>query len=443
MIRSIWFFIKLGIAVFALSWILNSRGQIAIDIDHWRIETSAAIGLVAVICMVFIATGLLRIGDWIKHWPVYWQRRREKIGIRALTKGFVAIASGDADLAMKEAKRAERNLPNTPLRNLLLAQAEQLRGNRQGAAKYFVALMQDEETSFLGLRGLLNQAIGDGKYDQALSLARKAHAEQPNSAAIWRNLFMLEARAHHWPNAETILKKIARGKALPRSTSDEYAAAIAVEMARLEEKNGNLRLAARLYKRALTSSPELIAAATGYVESLFKQNRRFLAERALQRAFAKHPHPDLVNLALIYFTHSDGKMLKTLRRLAATHPDDASIHRAMTEYAIHRHLWGMAISHARDMMRILPSQSHYRVLQRLVACLPANDGIMTMEGRKLQNEFSDPSILRNDPMWTCRACHRTANLWRANCPHCGEFQTMQWGDAERFAPVKISSPFDA
>ncbi len=437
MIRTLWFLVKLAAVVYALSWLLRNPGEMILRAGGYELQTSTAFAGIAAAVIFTAVLFLLRFGDWIKSFGMRFERWREKKGLSALTRGFVAIAAGDAPDAMRSAKRAGRYLPKTPLRNLLLAQAEQLRGNRQGAAKYFVALMQDEETSFLGLRGLLNQAIADGKYEHALALARQAHAKQPQSVAIWRNLFLLESRAHNWPRAGELLRKIDRARAWPRAQTADYWAAIWVEEARLCERGGDFRAAHRLYKRAFAAKPDLVPAAAGYVETLFKLSRNFLAERALQRAWAKSPHMDLANLALTYFSANPRKLSSVLRRMQRAHPDHPAISRVMVETAMSQQLWGMAATHAADMMARQPSARNLRLLQRLQQSIPANDARMQQDLQKIIQTFSEMGKTVADPAWICGACNGSHFQWHANCPKCGEFSSQNWGNADDFTPIRL------
>ena len=89
-------------------------------------------------------------------------------GYRALTQGMVAVAAGDAEEAQKLARKADALLAEPPLTLLLSAQAAQLNGDETARPqRYFTAMLDRAETEFLGLRGLIMQALkrrrrGDG-----------------------------------------------------------------------------------------------------------------------------------------------------------------------------------------------------------------------------------------------------------------------------------------
>ncbi len=62
-------------------------------------------------------------------------------------------------------------LAEPPLTLLLSAQAAQLNGDEQAARRYFTAMLDRAETEFLGLRGLVMQALRGGDEAAALGLS--------------------------------------------------------------------------------------------------------------------------------------------------------------------------------------------------------------------------------------------------------------------------------
>src|ERR687888_327363 len=69
---------------------------------------------------------------------------------------------GDAVEAQRQAKQAGDLLNDPPLTLLLEAQAAQLGGDEKAATRYFRAMLDHPEASFLGLRGLLMQSLKTG-----------------------------------------------------------------------------------------------------------------------------------------------------------------------------------------------------------------------------------------------------------------------------------------
>ena len=59
-------------------------------------------------------------------------------------------------------------------------------------------MLKHPETEFLGLRGLLAQAIKDDDTATALRLARRAHLRRPNTPWVLTTLFDLQTQAGLW-----------------------------------------------------------------------------------------------------------------------------------------------------------------------------------------------------------------------------------------------------
>ena len=132
----------------------------------------------------FVFFGLM-IAFWLFGWLYFAVRRtlampaemsknarisRQNRGYKALTHGLVALAAGDPDEADKQARRANKLLEETPATMLLTAQAAQLNGDEESAAKYFEEMTKNEETAFLGLRGKTMQALARGDRKEVQSL---------------------------------------------------------------------------------------------------------------------------------------------------------------------------------------------------------------------------------------------------------------------------------
>ena len=160
----------IGVGVF----FADHPGQVEIVWRGWQARTSVGVLVAAAVLAALAAGFALRLILLVVGSPgIFLRRRRERrrhAGYRALTQGMVAVAAGDAVEARRSAKRAEALLAEPPLTLLLSAQAAQLEGDEAAAKKFFTLMLDRPETEFLGLRGLLNQAVGEGDRGTALGL---------------------------------------------------------------------------------------------------------------------------------------------------------------------------------------------------------------------------------------------------------------------------------
>src|SRR5689334_8105667 len=163
-----WFAIAI-VAMLAAVWLAERPGTVTAEWQGWRLDSSVGVLLVAVVVLVLLCIGGWLLYRWIVGAPFAllegWGESRKKRGYRALTQGLAAVAAGDAVDAQKNARKAEQLLDEPPLTLLLSAQAAQLAGDRDGATRAFTAMLDDEHMAFLGLRGLITQALREG--DQA------------------------------------------------------------------------------------------------------------------------------------------------------------------------------------------------------------------------------------------------------------------------------------
>jgi uncharacterized protein HemY len=127
-----------------------------------------------------------------------WRRRHRDA---ALTRTLLALAAGETGDARREASRARRLLGDTPATLLLAAEAGRIAGRNDEAETAFRALADRRDAAFLGLRGLLRQAIERQDWTTATALARQAEAVEPGAAWLRRERFRLAVRAGEWSDA--------------------------------------------------------------------------------------------------------------------------------------------------------------------------------------------------------------------------------------------------
>src|SRR5207253_335237 len=82
-----------------------------------------------------------------------------------------------------------------PIPLLLLAEAAARQGDADAARRSYARLLDRPDTEFLGLRGLIGQALRAGDDATALRLAEHARRLRPDAGWLLETLLVLEARA--------------------------------------------------------------------------------------------------------------------------------------------------------------------------------------------------------------------------------------------------------
>lgn len=424
MIRLISGVIVFALVVTAAAWLADRPGDVVIEWLGYRIDTSVGVLGAGVLLLGASLTLLYLLWRGLIGAPGAWfgsrSESRRTRGYRALSLGMVAVAAGDADEAQRQAKRAESMLEDPPLTMLLSAQAAQLTGDKHAAQRYFTAMLENPETAFLGVRGLLMQANRDGNAVEALRLAEQAHQMRPNTPWVVQSLFDMQARAGQWLRAQETLQDALRNKVVPVERGRTLKAILLVERSRQAEARGNMAEAMQFAREAFLTEPARIPVAQRYGERLIAENDHKRVRKNLTRAWALRPHPDLAQLYLAASGSTDPlKRVQALQELTAERPDDIETHLVLAREALEARLWGEARRH---LVAAGGDNPPARVC-RLMADLE-------------ESEFGDGELVRLwltrataapiDKHWRCQPCGMVTERWQSVCPNCGAFGTIDW-----------------
>jgi HemY protein len=187
---------------------------------------------------------------------------------------MVAIAAGDPAEALKFARRADALLAEPPLTLLLSAQAAQLNGDQDAAKKYFAAMLERPETEFLGLRGLLMQALHVGDEAGGLKLVERAKELRPKTPWVLTQLYELRARAGDWLAAETTLNEAIKRRAVDEATGKHHRAVLLHQQSQAAEAGGDLGKALALAGKAFDAERSFAPAAVHLAQLQAGQSRQ-------------------------------------------------------------------------------------------------------------------------------------------------------------------------
>ena len=249
---------------------------------------------------------------------------------------MVAVAAGDPQEARRYAKRADLLLADPPLTLLLSAQAAQLDGDEGAAKKFFTAMLERPETAFLGLRGLLMQAMKAGDRTEALSLARRAYEERPKTGWAVATLLDLHLEAGDWAEAAPLLTQAAKLKARPEAEARRKRAVLLTERARTEPPLHGLTAA----REAVKLAPDLVPARVQLARILTAAGREREAAKVIEQGWSMGPHPDLAAAyAALAPEEAPIARYRRFERLSALAPRHRESLLALAECAIAAGLW--------------------------------------------------------------------------------------------------------
>lgn len=408
----------------SLAWWADHPGYVTITWETWRIDTSFAV-------LVFFAALLLAAGlalQALYHWakrdlPFVGENRhlrRQRRGLDALNRAIVALAAGDGRAARKLVKKAQRLLPPQPMMRVVAAQAAKLSGDAETARKEFEALMEDEQAAFLGVRGLLVEAIAEGRERDAKKLAGKARELEPESAWAIKTQFDLQVRDAEWADARATLKAAKKARAFDPATVSRLNATLLYCEAKEADLANDKATALKLAAKALRAKKGFLPAALMTARLNREAGKTAKAARTLETAWAVEPHPELAAayaaLAPMETPTARLRRFKKLTRRAKDHPESLL---QLAEAAIEAdHL-----SEARGYLeRALGKTGRARAY----ALMRALDEKRGASASVIEKWTAKEQAGRPEPMWVCDSCGAEARRWSLHCPSCRMFNTLSW-----------------
>ncbi len=454
MLKAIWFVFKVGLVVAAFVWLAARPGEIEIHWLGYDILLDIGFGLVVLLATLLILLCVHRFYIWLFGYPARLRAariaKRQERGQRALTLGLSAAAAGDVKMAGYHAYRMRKFLPDTAGLTLLLeAQAAQLRGDSKAVSKSYRALMEDKDTAFLGLRGLMNQALETGNKTAALDYAYQARKAHPKQPWIARMVYKLELDQGKWNEAEKSLKALTKleplaakkidsnegidmpGKddilgagAVDSSVNDLLSDKIAMMVRQSDEalEKGQKARAEKLLRSVLKIDPSFIPAACRLASLFIRNKKRGKATKVIESSWKLNPHHDLVPLwdklaPRMKPTDTLGR-LRWFEKLVSMRPDSAESHMAAANIAITDALWEEAEQHLERAEELEPSARLYRLFSKLGEHRGKSE-----DARYWMEKAADAPA---DKVWTCVKTGRIYERWSPIAQPHGAFNTIRW-----------------
>src|SRR6056297_1355779 len=335
----------------------------------------------------------------------YFDRSRQEKGYRALSEGMMALASGEGNLAMSRASKAEKYLRKPALTNLITAQAAELTGDRRKAETVYKRLLKDEKTRFVGVRGLMKQKLEQGETETALKLAETAFSLKPKHPEVQDTLLQLQAETADWKGARATLNAKLKYGSLPRDVHKRRDAVLALSEARDVLDEGKDIDARESAIEANKLSPDLVPAAVLAARGYIAQGSKRNAWRVIRKAWNAQPHPDLAAVfAEIEPSETPANRVKRFAKLLKIHPQHretrlvkAELHIAAEEFPAARRALG-------DLAEV---DADARALTIMAAIERGEGAADSVVKGWLARALSAP----RGPQWVCDKCQHIHSQW--------------------------------
>lgn len=434
MIRLLGILLGAGAAAAIIAWIADRQGELVFTLDAYEIHMSAPVAIgfavvftVLVILLARLITTLLMSPGAIGAW---FNARRLRRGNDAVTRGLIAVASGDILEARRHADRARGILGSHPLALLLHAQTASLDGDASAQRQSYRAMLSHEDTELLGLRGLFSLAARENRSDQALVFASRAHALKPRTPWAAEALFELRAERGEWAEARTVLESSASAKLLDKDTVGRRRAVLFAAEAIDADRHGDRDKALELATDALALAPGLAPAAVLAARSLAAAGKTWRAQGVIEACWTQSPHPDLAELyASIKPDESFEQRAQRLSGLAHLNREHFESRVLEAEEAVLLKNWPEA-------RRLLAPVALETASARVCALMAEIEEGENADATASHVWLSRAARAARDAEWRCSNCGATQPEWWPVCHACGRFDTLSWFTA--MTPGSIS-----
>lgn len=415
-------FVVLAVVLVAVAYVFSQNPDWTGSFEVMGYRLSVHLG--------FLFFGLL-IAFWLFGWLYFAVRRtlampaeiaknarisRQNRGYKALTHGLVALAAGDPDEADKQARRANKLLETTPATLLLTAQAAQLNGDEEAALQYFEDMSKNEDTAFLGLRGLIMQALARGDRKEVRQLLERARKIQPNAPWILETDYELSLQTGELEGAQKAVKRLASRRLLSSVDARSRLALTETDLAFQAAEKGAWRQAADHAHRATKEEPTLIPARSLDARANLELGNLRKAKAQAVEAWRIRPTAGVATTYLRACKPIDIAGKRTaIMELIQANPNALFSQYLRAESAIES--GDLAI--ARDAVQDLPETSASVGVNALKLRLEA----MEAGGEDRSPTPLDGHSLPHEPQ-VCSNCGTEHSRWRAVCTECGSSGTV-------------------
>ena len=339
--------IRLALAVFLVSLLIvvaislqGDPGAASLTWLGWRVDTTAAAGVLFIGLLALAATVFWRVLLWIIDAPRRAARARAEArrrqGEDALTRGFLESAAGNGPEARRLAMRASDLAQETPqLVRLLAAQAAEASGDRAAAESAYQAMLGFPEMRLAAYRGLMQTATAAGDNAAALTHAEAAFNLPHTAPWAWRTLLKAKLDEADWAGALAVTQAAQERKIVSPLIAGRARAALQTVMAADLEATGATSEALEPAQAAAKARPEFTPAAVIAARLQAREGRGARAAAALEASWQARPHP-AVWLAWrdLRTDETPKERAARLAQLAAMNPTSREARIVMVEQAL-------------------------------------------------------------------------------------------------------------
>ncbi len=339
MIRVALVLVVIAALAVAATAVIGEPGHATLAWLGGRIDMTGAAAVMLVTVGALVAIIFWRTAIWMLQAPARARaanaaaRRRQ--GGEALSRGFLALASGDGPEARRAALKAADLVEDSPaLVRVLSAHAAEACGDTAAAQAAYTAMLGFPDMKLAGHRGLMLLALAQGDKAQALSHAGSAYGMARTARWAWTALLEARLETADWPGALELIKGAQDRKIIPPIAAERTRAALLTAQAASLEAAGDPR-AADPAVEAAKSKPGFAPGVALAARLLAADDKRGRAAGLIEAGWRASPHPALwLAWRGLQTGETPAQRAQRLQSLADLNPTHPESHVVVVEQAL-------------------------------------------------------------------------------------------------------------
>lgn len=421
----LFFLTKLAISALLvyLAYIIPGKQETSLRFVDYVIDVKTGLLAASAIVLIILTHYLMKFGSWLSVLPsrirAYLAQRRLEKAKENVLESFVAMASGEYDLATNLSGRAQYMDPSNQFAPIFFAQASFMKGDYKEAERQFQDLLKIPQTRFLGLRGLISLRQKQNRLLEVQGFLEDILKDRPNSPWALNQLFTLTIQQGALDKAGELVLQLKSSKTLTSDKASRHRAILCWLKAKkaLEEKNFDQ--AESLLIQSLKLEPLLTSASLALARLYKKLGKPSKAQKCLIKGYEARPDTDyLAAIEEIMVEKSSLECYQFAEDLISTHDQSPESYFILASLALRAQLWGQVRFHLNLLKEKRPTRSYYELKEKLDQVEP---GHQHDEGN---NHLTEMLHATQDPKWICQDCHHSVKSWEAICPSCSGFDTL-------------------
>lgn len=436
MIRFIFYFGALILLAGFASLITRIEGQLSFSLASYVIRMPTGIGFLLIAFLIVLVVILI---FWVR-WSLQASERRlirqqyrlRRRGTRALTASFMALNLGDHSQASKQAQIAQRLLSDQILPLLIRAQIAEKAGDIVQAQTVYQTLLknaqigdatdaQSTSATQSAQAGLFRLALCADDNDAAHAIIETSLQQSPKAQWAHQGMFELAIREQNWERCLIALNALHRGS--NTAIHNTNLGIVYLAMAQDAHRGDNPDRARKYIARAIKHIPDFVPAIALNAILAARNNNFAKARIILSRAWAKNPHPELIEaFMLCYRAQATQTRNAAMRQIIKNHSDHIESDILRAETAMTAQNWAGA------------KRALHRYNSELDSTRPPTRRIALMFDKIARGQNDQPTshlwqararLCPPEPGWYASDGTRLAH-WMPICPQSNAFNAVTW-----------------